>query len=201
VPHSSLAGDAQPLNAGNASVTSGSGQASADTGTAAPGGGTTSTPTNTTTKKTFYTYTADVRFGKVGSVKSMTLERFRALPSSDNPIVIFMGVKTDGKTAVYMVSSQATTTGDGRCEPSDSSCLFLYMKKGEEQTIEAVDATGGITTYQLELRAIHVKTLDDSSAAPKAGASKAGPRARASLRSAHRGRLGRAVPSFDAVGF
>jgi hypothetical protein len=203
-PRSTTAGDAQPLGAGNATPAAGSGEGAVSTGQSGSGAGSTTGTTGTTgsTEKTFYTYTAEVRFGEVGSVKSKTLERFRALPSSDNPIVIFMGVKTDGKTAVFMVSSEATTTGDGRCEPSESSCLFLYMKKGDEQTIEAIDSNGDITTYQLELRDINVKTLDKAASGSSVNSSRAS--SRSSLRSAsHGARRARArvVRSFDVVGF
>ena len=74
-----------------------------------------------------------------------------------------MGVKTDGKTAVFLVSSATTTTGDGDCEPTDSECTFLYMKAGDEQLIETVTPEGEIVTYELELVDINVKETDEPS--------------------------------------
>ena len=46
---------------------------------------------------TYFTYTVDVRFGKADNLDKKNLEQFRALPSSENPVVVFMGVKTDGR--------------------------------------------------------------------------------------------------------
>jgi hypothetical protein len=130
------------------------------TGTGTNGSGT-ATPTDgsqgTSTKTFYYHYTVDVRFGKTGQEDAKTLTEFRALPSTDNPVVIFMGVRSDGKTAVFLVSANATTNGDGNCQPTDTECTFLYMTKGNSQLIEAVDSDGVITDYTLELRDINVK--------------------------------------------
>ena len=66
-------------------------------------------------------YTVDVKFGKADNPDRKTLTEFRALPSSDNPIVVFMGVKNDGKTAVFLVTADASTLGDGKCSPTTPS--------------------------------------------------------------------------------
>jgi hypothetical protein len=113
------------------------------------------------TQKTFYYhYTADVSFGKKGEEDDKTLSEFRALPSSENPILVFMGVKSDGKTAVFLISANASVIGDGKCSPSDTECTFLYMKKKDKETIEAVDTAGTITDYTLELKDIDVKRTE-----------------------------------------
>ncbi len=151
---------ASPLDAVTAGATGGqsfAGGSSGSSGSGTSGSATPTTGTTTQTKTFYYTYTVDVRFGKTGQEDAKTLTEFRALPSSDNPVVIFMGVRADGKTAVFLVSATATTTGDGKCAPSDTECTFLYMKKGDSQTIESVDAAGAITDYTLELKDINVK--------------------------------------------
>ena len=53
----------------------------------------------------YYTYAADVRFGKEGNLDRKTLSQFRSLPSSQDPVVVFMGVKEDGETAIFLHSS------------------------------------------------------------------------------------------------
>jgi hypothetical protein len=118
---------------------------------------------------TFYTYVIKVHFGEDGDTKTLTVSQFRALPSSDNPVAIFMGVKRDGKTAVFLLSSSTTTTGDGDCEPTDSNCTFLYMKQGDSQVIETVTNEGEIVTYDLELVSIDAKPTN---APTSAGASR-----------------------------
>jgi hypothetical protein len=137
------------------------------TGDNTQGGST--TPDSSKGKTTFYTYTAKVKFGEEGDTKTRTLSQFRALPSADNPVAIFMGVKRDGQTAVFLLSSSTTTTGDGNCEPTDSECTFLYMKAGDSQVVETVTTEGEIVTYDLELVSV---TAKPTTGPAKAGASK-----------------------------
>ena len=158
-------------------------------------GSTGSTGTSGGTQKTFYYhYTADVSFGKKGEEDDKTLSEFRALPTSDNPILVFMGVKSDGKTAVFLIAANASVVGDGNCKPSDTECTFLYMKKGDEQTFEAVDTDGGITDYTLELKDIDVKR---TSGPEKASSSK---NERARLRRENRAHLRTVTHSFQTLG-
>jgi hypothetical protein len=150
---------------GNASPIAGVSGAQVATGggTGATAPGTTQSPQTTTQhdsqKTTFYTYTAKVGFGDEGDPKTRTLAQFRALPSSDNPVAIFMGVKKDGKTAVFLLSSSTTTTGDGDCQPTDTNCTFLYMKAGDSQIIETVTSDGEIATYELDLISIDAEPV------------------------------------------
>jgi hypothetical protein len=97
-----------------------------------------------------------VRFGKQGDLDRKTLSQFRPLPSSADPVAVFMGVREDGKTAIFLLSSAASSTGEGNCEPDDT-CTFLYMKKGDKQTFEAVATNNEVVTYELVLLGIDVK--------------------------------------------
>jgi hypothetical protein len=76
-----------------------------------------------------------------------------------------MGVRPDAETAVFLVSADASTTGEGKCKPSDTECTFLYMKKGESQTIETVGTDGAVVDYTLELRDIDIKRTTGPEAA------------------------------------
>jgi hypothetical protein len=194
-------GTATPPATGTAggTVTSGSstGGGSSSNGSSTGSSGTgTGSPTRSQTKTFYWHYTVDVRFGKTDK-KDKTLTEFRALPGSNNPVLVFMGVKSDGKTAVFLVSAKATTSGDGKCAPSDTECTFLYMKKHDKQTIEAVDAKGGITDYPLELKSVNVK---QTSAPAKAKSSKSRRAARRHQRRARRARLFRVENTFRTIG-
>jgi hypothetical protein len=187
--------------AGVATVSGGGTSGVSDTGTSTGATGSpvpsTTTPTTGssggTTGVTYYTYTVDVRFGKTGDTQTMTLTKFRALPTSDNPIVVFMGVRNDGETAVFLVSADATTTGDGTCSPSDDECTFLYLKKGDQRMIESVDQTGAVVDYELKLRDVNVKKTDGPE---QAGSSKATSRLKP-----RRTNFKRALRSFESLGF
>ncbi|MGH2978198.1 MAG: hypothetical protein ACRDLQ_01000 [Solirubrobacterales bacterium] len=131
-------------------------------GTSGAGGGGGSTPGSgapTESQTFYYAYTADVRFGKEGNLDRKTLSQFRALPSSQDPVMVFMGVREDGETAIFLLSSAASSTGEGNCEPDDT-CTFLYMKKGDKQRIEAVTSNNEVVTYALVLLDIDVKRTD-----------------------------------------
>ncbi len=172
---------------------------SATSGDTSSGGGSTTAGGTTgssgsSTKTFYYHYTVDVLFGKKDKEDAKTLTEFRALPSSDNPILVFMGVKNDGKTAVFLIAANASVVGDGTCKPSDTECTFLYMKKGDKQTIEAVDTDGAITDYTLELRSVDVKR---TTGPEKATTSK---NERAKLRRESRAHLRTVSNSFQTLG-
>ena len=100
-----------------------------------------------------------MRFGIGDNLEKKRLESFRALPSSENPVVVFMGVKEDGETAVFLVSAATGTTGEGNCEPDDT-CTFLYMKADETQSFEAVDDNDQVVTYKLKLLDVMIEKTD-----------------------------------------
>jgi hypothetical protein len=173
---SSTSGTASPAStpsstSASSTPTSASGGSSATTTPSSGSSGSTTTPTSppTTSKTFYYTYTVDVKFGKTGQEDEKKLTEFRALPGSDNPVIVFMGVRPDAETAVFLVSADASTAGEGKCKPSDTECTFLYMKKGDKQTIEATNVDQSITDYTLKLLHIDIKRTD---APNKASASK-----------------------------
>jgi hypothetical protein len=173
--------------------TSGSAPAGGDSGTGSSGGATTKPQTF------YYSYAADVRFGKEGMLDRKTLQQFRSLPSSQDPILVCMGVKEDGETAIFLQSSGATSTGEGNCEPDDT-CTFLYMKKGDKQRIEAVTENNEVVTYELVLLDIEVKRTDGPE---KAQSSSRRARSERNTRSVEdaKGRTNPFARGFQAIGF
>ena len=107
-----------------------------------------------------------------------------------------MGVKEDGKTAAFLLSSAAATTGEGNCEPDDT-CTFLYMKKGDKQRIEAVNSNDEIITYELVLLDIDVKRTDGPEQAQSSSRSK---RSKRSVEKT-KGRTNPFARGFQAIGF
>jgi hypothetical protein len=171
--------------------TSGGGSGSGSSGSQDTSGAGTTTP-----ETFYYSYTADVRFGKEGNLDRKKLKQFRSLPSSQNPVVVFMGVKEDGETAIFLVSSAASTTGEGNCEPDDT-CTFLYMKKGDEQSIEAVGENNEVITYRLVLLGIDVERTDGPEKAQRSARSKRSERSVADTK----GKTNPFARGFQAIGF
>jgi hypothetical protein len=191
---------------GTATTTGGTGTSGTTTDTSGSTGGSSTGSTDSgSTGSTdsgstvfYYTYVADVTFGEVDKTKQYDVRQLRALPSSDLPVVVFMGATSEGDTAVFLVGSGAAVTGEGKCKPSDDNCVFLYLKTDETVSIAVGDATGALTTYELKLREIKVKKLDQPATASGASASRASKKATA--RSRARARHARAKGFFQLFG-
>jgi hypothetical protein len=154
-----------------------------------PAPSTTTTPSHsTTTPKTDENTKAirvDLSFGEPGSTKQKDhtdIARLSALPSADKPIIIFLGVKKDRKTATFLISSDATATGDGTCKPSATNCQTIEMQEGDSTFLD-IDLGAGVRQFRLDVDRIGEvdKETSDKATTARARASAAG---RAYLRSA-----------------
>jgi hypothetical protein len=170
-----------------------SGDTSSTGGTTTPS---TSTPSTTTTPPSDSTTTpktdentkairVDLSFGEPGSSKQKDhtdIARLSALPSADKPIVIFLGVKKDKKTATFLISSDATATGDGTCKPSATNCQTIEMQEGDSTFLD-IDLGAGVRQFRLDVDRIGEvdKETSEKATTARARASVAG---RAYLRSA-----------------
>lgn len=148
---------------GSSSPGIGSGSAPAPSG----GGGANVSPPSTTpspgvvrrvTKA--YTYVVDLRFGPTGDERLRRgVRRLGILPSDRDPLVVFLGVSSDARRAVFMVDSRASQSGEGTCRPSLKTCTFLYLRAEQDHDEQFVsDATG--REYHmtlLDIRRVEVK--------------------------------------------
>jgi hypothetical protein len=158
-----------------------------DTGgtTSSPGATTPSLPGATTPlaqatpkKKTYELYELTVRFGPSADTRPSRkdVKRLQALPSNEEPVLIYLGVLEDKKTAVFMVDSGVIAQGDGSCRPSPGVCETIHIREGETEFLdvageegEATDEASG-TQYQLDVLKIRKTTTTN---AGKAKAAKA----------------------------
>jgi len=109
-------------------------------------------------------YRVDLRFGEAGNLRLReNVARLTPLPSIDDPFFVFLGVLEDGKTAVFLVSSDIKATGDGKCRPSSRSCETIELRKGDT---EFFDVTRGddVTQFQLDLRDIEKREVKTTAA-------------------------------------
>ena len=101
-------------------------------------------------------YHLSLRFGRAESTQLKTyhdVARLSPLPTADNPFFVYTGVLKDGKTAVFLLSSDATATGDGHCRPSPKSCQTIEVKEGYT---EFFDMTVGGQPVQYQLDVVRV---------------------------------------------
>lgn len=77
---------------------------------------------------TDYSYAVDIQFGLVDDLRRYTsVQRLGLVPSRRMPLLMYLGVSTDHKTAVFMVDSRLSQGGEGTCVPNESLCTFLEM--------------------------------------------------------------------------
>ena len=108
------------------------------------------------TVRTAYTYVVDLTYARNGHIRTVRgMNRLGMLPNEDTPLLIFLGVSTNGDDAVFLVDSALTAEGEGRCTPSASQCATLTIGAGEEH--EFADAEGNAYGLRIdEIRKVKV---------------------------------------------
>ncbi len=205
--------------AASSSASSGSSTTTAAPSTGTSSGTATTKPKTTTSKpKTTSvpkaddaadTYHVSLRFGvNGGEVKTLRdVARLSALPSVTDPFFVYLGVietaTTHQKRAVFLVSSDATPTGEGACHPTKQDCQSVELAVGQTMFFDLAAPNGGPgTQYQLELAGIHkteVSTEAKASAAfarhSAAGAELLSDAAKRNVRAAAGARAYRYIPA------
>jgi hypothetical protein len=151
-----------PSAPSTSSGSSGGGSSGGGGGGGTGGGGVTPTPTPVPTPPApgEQAWTLDVKFGTDGDTKAIkALIPGRALPSSTDPVLIYLSATDDGKEAQFLVSSDARPQGDGKCTPSEKTCTVITLKKGDT-TFFDVAKDDGTTQYELELVNIVKRTVE-----------------------------------------
>lgn len=76
--------------------------------------------------------------------------RLSTLDVGDKPEVVFMGVRPDGESALFLVLSEATATGDGLCRPKAGPCDLFELQAGDTEFLD-VPTEDGIRQYELHV--------------------------------------------------
>jgi hypothetical protein len=139
---------------GGGSMAGGSGGGGGGAGGSGGGGGT-----------KYYTYTVDVKFGTRKPRDYKGLRTLDLLPDDQNPIVSFMGMTDNAKTAVFFVVDPAfEADGEGTCNPSPDDCRFIYLGLEDDRDEETLSAAEGQVEYTLQLTKINIKHLTEAEA-------------------------------------
>jgi hypothetical protein len=122
---------------------------------------------------TEYAYVVDLTFianDRKRRIKGM--EKLDILPSSANPLLLFLGVTDNAGNAVFLVDSTLQAAGEGRCKPNPEQCAFVYIGPGSEH--QFANEEGDSYTVRIdEIRKVKV------SPKPKAKAARATKRTKA----------------------
>jgi hypothetical protein len=139
------------------------------TSTSSAGGATPTTPTPTpkpTTpakpKQPERVYRVLVLFGLAPVAPALTssltpyanIKRLTPLPSSQTPLVVFMGVTAGGKNATFTLVGEAILHGSGACLPSTSQCQAIDLQPGQVEQLEYLPPNGQTIVYELKVVSI-----------------------------------------------
>jgi hypothetical protein len=124
-------------------------------------------------------YSVTVRFGASTTEQQdrRTLMRLEPLPSAEDPVLVFLGVAEDERTAIFLVHGGVDAEGDGTCKPRPDRCTALLLRAGDTHFFEVTGETGEVTaSYRLDLLEVDRRTTASSGKAKAARAkvSKAG---------------------------
>ena len=121
-------------------------------------------------KPKYELYSLTVRFGdsEAESLDKLNLPRLKALPSADDPVLVYLGPGKDAKTAIFMVDESVVPQGDASCKPSPANCETIQMHVGDTEFLDVTDEDGAVTgQYQLDLLKIKTSTTADAAKAAK----------------------------------
>jgi len=151
------------------------GSAPASTAPSSPVGTTppTAAPPEETPKRRHELYSLVVRFGSSegDSLERMSLARLKPLPSAEEPILVYLGVSEDKKSALFMVDSSVEADGDGNCKPRPTDCETIALREGETEFFDVLGEDGEpVAQYQLDLVKIRRSTTTSAAKAATARA-------------------------------
>jgi hypothetical protein len=102
-------------------------------------------------------YSVSVRFGKDLSMPVKTnLARLTPLPNVMAPQVMFMGVMSDGASAVFALHAGIGHTGPGLCRPDHVRCSAIVLKAGQTEHLSVQTTNGG--HQDLVLRVVKISS-------------------------------------------
>ena len=148
-------------------------------GSPAPATGTPVFPTTPAKpKKRYELNELTVRFGPSSDTQPprKDVKRLQALPSRELPVLIYLGVLKDKKTAVFLLDSGIIAEGDGTCMPTRTTCETIHIKEGETEFFDVAatededGAEGGEAQYQLDVIKIRRKVTTSAKTASKSAA-------------------------------
>jgi hypothetical protein len=103
------------------------------------------------------------------------LKRLTLLPSSKQPLVVFMGVTAGGKSATFTIVGETIIKGSGACIPNASQCEAIDLKPGQAEQLEYLPPSGPAVIYELKVVKIsRAKATTASARIALSGEAKAG---------------------------
>lgn len=112
-------------------------------------------------------YAVDLAWGPAGETRTVRdPARLRPLSAEDVPGVVFMGVRPDGGTVLFLLLGEAKGAGDGRCRPTPALCHLVELRAGDTEYVD-VPGADGIRQYELRVETVDERRTDRAPAAAR----------------------------------
>jgi hypothetical protein len=115
----------------------------------------------------YYRYTVDVSLGERGkdAQKIEGVKQTQLLPDGNAPVLAYMGLADDARTAVFFIIDPAyTAQGEGKCRPKGEDCRFVYLGVNEDGDEESIFTADGDSEYTLKLLKINREGISPTQA-------------------------------------
>lgn len=89
------------------------------------------------------------------------LSRYQLLPADSRPVLSFLGIRPDKRTAVFLLAGGVDVAGRGRCAPSTDKCTFLTLQPGQSVKLET-PMWAGSQTFTLRFAGVAMITSSAS---------------------------------------
>ena len=124
----------------------------------------------------WFRYTADLKFGAPGSLKTMKdVPALTLLPNDESPAIVFMGVSEDAKSAIFFIADPAfTATGEGECN-DEKNCRFVKLGIADGKNEHSFVSEDGTEQYDVKLLKLKRENISSDEAKGDATDSKAKP--------------------------
>jgi hypothetical protein len=121
-------------------------------------------------KPTFSYASVDVRFGHAGQhLRTIRdVPRLTPLPNATHPIVVFLGMRRDRATAVFLVSTDVHVQGLGSCVPSRKDCEAIELHEGDTALLDFAEPSGRVQQYELDLDTVTLHHTSSQAVAQRA---------------------------------
>lgn len=146
---------------GSQTASSGSGSSSGGSGGTTPTGPTNPNPEKPKKKVLQRTFQVAVLFGLApppGQNPQLTsyenLKRLTPLPDKENAQLVYSGVSSSGRGAIFTLLHEAIVKGEGICLPSATQCEMIDMPVGKTEELQYVGSEGQAVTYLLQVVSI-----------------------------------------------
>ena len=120
------------------------------TGATGSGGSPIPTPESRSRIPGLSEYVTEIRLGEAGDARTpRTVARLTPMPSTDQPSFVYLGVLSDRRTAVFLLSSDVKPSGRATCRPSKTLCETIEMRAGQTAKLTVTGDEDSVTRFTL----------------------------------------------------